>query len=207
MIIILIIVEPRTVTTEQMSSTLTVVIVVTVVIAVVIVVIVFAITSMIYKCKRYVIRINDLLLLSTSQSFIGPFCSLCRSQLMDEKTSYKIENPLSDCAEDAPSTTAVRKMDIILCTDTSAKCSKSEVPTAKGESFYSEIPSATHLREQASPGGVKSVAESASTAATLKSEYKGLEGEHGNPWVPQEVLYDQPVSLNTMYCTEKNGFD
>ena len=125
---------------------------------------------------------------------------------MDEKTSYKIENPLSDCAEDASNTTAVRKMDII-CTDASAKCNKSEVSTAKGESFCSEIPSATHPREQASSGGVKSVAESASTAATLESEYKGLKGERGNPWVPQEVLYDQPVSLNTMYCTERIGFD
>ena len=112
---------------------------------------------------------------------------------MDEKTSYKIENPLSDCAEDAPSTTAVRKMDIILCTDTSVKCNKSEVSTAKGESFYSEIPSVTHPREQVSSGGED---ESANTTATLESEYKGLEGEHGNPWVPQEVLYDQPVSLN-----------
>ena len=125
---------------------------------------------------------------------------------MDEKTSYKIENPLSDCA-DAPNTTAVRKMDMILCTDTSAKCNKSEVSTAKGESFYSEIPSATHPREQVSSEGGKSEAESASIAATLESEYKGLEGEHGNPWVPQEVLYDQPVSQNNRYCTEKNVLD
>ena len=58
----------------------------------------------------------------------------------------------------------------------------------------------THLREKAGSGGVKSETKSASTTATLGSVYEGLVGEHQNPWVPQEVLYDQPVSLNSRYC-------
>ena len=111
--------------------------------------------------------------------------------LMDEK---KCENASSDHTKNTPSNSVAGGMDIVLCTDTATKCNQSEIATAKGESVYSEIPSVKHPREQASSGDVKSEATSASTTATLESGYNELLGEHGNPWVPQEALYDQPVS-------------
>ena len=113
----------------------------------------------------------------------------------------KLEYPSPDCAEDAPITTALGgKEGQCKCTDAAANNLSGEiVTTTKGEIAYSELPSTTHPREQGSSGGVKSETKTASTTSNLGSGYKGLVGEHGNPWVPQEALYDQPVSLSTWY--------
>ena len=72
--------------------------------------------------------------------------------------------------------------------------------------FVFKRTSTTHLIEEACSGDGKSETKGASTTSTLGSGYKELVGEHGNSYVPQEALYDQPVSLSrstilyTVWC-------
>ena len=66
------------------------------------------------------------------------------------------------------------------------------------DNFLFKQASTTHLIEEACSGGSKSETKGASTTSTLGSGYKELVGEHGNSYVPQEALYDQPVSLSTI---------
>ena len=74
--------------------------------------------------------------------------------------------------------------------------------------FLFKQASTTHLIEEACSGSGKSETKGESAASTFGLGYEELIGEHGNSYLPQEALYDQPVSQSTiLYGAEYNRFD